>query len=303
MKPNFLIIGAEKAGTTWLYDRLRRHPDIFMPGVKEIHYFNELNSNHQPRRNYEKHDLEWYTDHFRQRENETAVGESTPMYLCDEQAPERIRTHLPDVRLIACLRHPTDRAYSHYWMARGKNHTEYSFQQVVDRKVSKFVKRGRYGVQLKRYLERFKRAQLQVVIHEELFADPVHHLNELCAFLGVEDTFYRDQDWITDAVNRSSTVRSTFFHRAIGTVAKWMRDRNGFRQALDALKKTGLTDRIKQANKQSRDYPDIPSDLRFELDNYYGSTVQEVEEILGRRIRVWRKQSTATIPESVSRLG
>ena len=303
MTLSFLIIGAEKSGTTWLYDRLRRHPDVFMPEVKEVHYFNQRNSNHQLRRNYEKHDFEWYENHFRERAGESAVGEATPMYLCDEQAPERIRTHLPNVRLIVSLRHPTDRAYSHYWMARGKKHTEYSFRRVVEQKVPKFIQRGRYGEQLERYLDRFERSQLQIVVHEELFEEPVRHLNELCAFLEVEDAFYGGQDWITEAVNRSSSIRSPFLQRVIGTTAKWMRDREGFRQVLDALKKTGLTDQVKQANKAPRDYPPMPVDLRRKLDDYYVSTVLKTEEILGRRIPSWREQSTATIPESGSLQG
>lgn len=186
-------------------------------------------------------------------------------------------------------------------MARGKAHTEYTFRQVVEQKVPKFIERGRYGEQLRRYLDRFERWQLHILIHEELFADPVRHLNKVCTFLGIEDTFYNDQEWITDAVNRSSTIRSTVLHRAISSVAKWMRDRNGFRQALDALKKTGLTDQIKQANREPRDYPEMPDELRRELDDYYSDTVRDIEEILGRRVRVWREQSTVAIPDLVSR--
>jgi hypothetical protein len=292
-KPNFLIIGAEKSGTTWLYDRLRRHPDVFMPEVKEIHYFNQLDSNHQPRRNYERHGFEWYEDHFRAREGEAAVGEVTPMYLCDKQASKRIRTHLPNVRLVACLRYPTDRAYSHYWMARGKEHMTRSFREVVQKRTLRFIERGRYGKQLERYLSQFNRSQILVLVHEELFADPVQHLNAISSFLGVEDTFYRDQSWITDAVNRSSTVRSTALHRMIGNTAKWMRDHEGFRQVLDFLKRTGLTDRIKKVNKAPRDYPDMPYELRCELDQHYAPTVQRVEEVLDREIWTWRNRSTA----------
>jgi hypothetical protein len=297
MIPSFLIIGAEKSGTTWLYDRLRRHPDVFMPKVKEIHYFNEQNSNHQPRRNYEKHGFEWYEDHFRERKRESAVGEATPMYLCDEQAPERIRTHLPNVRLVVSLRYPTARAYSHYWMARGKDHTMSPFEEIVERRSPRFIERGLYGKQLERYLSHFERSQIRVLVHEELFADPTRNLNALCAFLEVEDTFYRDQDWIMEAVNPSSTVRSFLLQQIIGTAAKWMRDREGFRQVLDALKKTGLTDQVKQANKAARDYPPMPVDLRRELDEYYASTVLKTEEILGRRIPNWRERSTAMISE------
>ena len=79
----------------------------------------------------------------------------------------------------------------------------------------------------------------------------------------------------------------------IGNTAKWMRDHEGFRQVLDLLKKTGLTDRIKKANKAPREYPDMPCELRCELDRYYASTVQRVEEVLDREICTWRNRSTA----------
>jgi hypothetical protein len=74
MLPNFLIIGAEKAGTTWLYDRLKRHPDIFMPEVKEIHYFNSRKSTLESNSHYEDHDLDWYRDFFRHQKKEKACG-------------------------------------------------------------------------------------------------------------------------------------------------------------------------------------------------------------------------------------
>ena len=79
----------------------------------------------------------------------------------------------------------------------------------------------------------------------------------------------------------------------IGNTAKWMRDHEGFRQVLDFLKRTGLTDRIKKVNKAPRNYPDMPYELRFELDQHYAPTVQRVEEVLDREIWTWRNRSTA----------
>lgn len=299
MIPNFLIIGAEKSGTTWLYDRLRRHPDIFMPGVKEIHFFNRENSNLKPRRNYEQHDETWYRNHFRQRSGEQAIGEATPMYLCDEAAPNRIRHHLPDVKLIACLRYPTDRAYSHYWMAKGKNHVRLDFEEVVRQQDPRFVERGRYEWQLKHYLDLFSRDQLLVLVHEEVFDSPSGSLKRICAFLDVDENFFQGQSWIKEKVHPSSTERSVFLHRTIGTVAKWMRAREGFRQMLDFLKEVGVAQWVKQMNKKPRDYPEIPDDLRRELDEYYTPTVQQVERVLGRRIEAWRKRSTTLVPEPI----
>lgn len=288
MLPTFLVIGAEKAGTTWIYNQLRRHPDVFMPSVKELHLFNRKGSNLETSATLENKDLDWYEYHFRSAENESAVGEATPMYLCDPSAPTQIYQQIPDVKLIACLRYPTDRAYSHYWMARGKEHTNLDFEQVVRRRDARFIERGRYGQQLERYLSFFDRDQLLILIHEEVFSDPSQSLTRVCSFLGVDNTFYQDQSWIYESVNQSSTIRSTLLHRVIGATATWMRNQEGFRLLLDGLKKVGIAGRIKQMNKRARNYPEIPEKLRSELDEYYAPTVQHVEQIIGRRIDSWR---------------
>jgi hypothetical protein len=296
MLPDFLVIGAEKAGTTWLYDRLKRHPTVFMPSVKELHFFNQRNSNLELTDTFEEKDREWYEYHFRNAEEEAAVGEATPMYLCDEHAPERIAKSIPDVKLIACLRHPTDRAYSHYWMAKGKQHTELGFDEVVRRREDRFIERGHYGKQLERYLLHFDRDQLLILIHEELFTQPSTFLNRVCSHLGVDDTFYQDQSWIREKEHASSTERSVIFHQLIGKVATWMRTHEGTRQLLDGLKRVGVAGWIKQVNKQERPYPEMSEEIRAELDEYYADTFRQVEDILGRRVEVWRNQSVSGTP-------
>lgn len=186
------------------------------------------------------------------------------MYLCDKKAPKCIRHYLPDVRLVACLRYPTDRAYSHCWMSRGKEHTTRSFQEVVQCRLPRFIERGRHGEQLERYLSYFNRSKILVLVHEEMFDEPVQHLNKVCSFLGIDDSFYRNQSWITEPVNRSSAIRSTLLHRGISTAAKWMRDREGLRQM---------------------------------LGQYYAPAIQRVEEVLDRHIWPWQNRSTVFIPK------
>ena len=299
MLPNFLTIGAEKAATTWLYDRLRRHPDIFMPDVKELHYFNGKNSNlESSANNFETQNLEWYKAHFEGAEEENAIGEATPMYLCDPEAPTQIHRTIPDVKLIACLRYPTDRAYSHYWMARGKDHTSISFEEVVQSREARFIERGRYARQIERYLDYFERDQILILIHEEVFDAPSESLNEICSFLGIDDSFYKDQPWITERVHSSSTERSILLHRAIGTLATWLRDHEGLRQMLDFIKDIGIAQWLKQANKKRREYPKMLVELRRELDEYYAPTIQRVEQILGRQLEVWRDRSMKDLPDA-----
>jgi hypothetical protein len=179
-------------------------------------------------------------------------------------------------------------------MARGKNHTEQSFEELVNERDERFVERGRYGQQLTRYLEIFDRGQLLVLIHEELFTRSAEALNRICSFLDVDDEFFQDQPWITGTVHSSSTERSIFLHRSIETVAMWMRRQRGFRQVLDFVKDLGIAQWVKQANKRERDYPEMPDELRRGLDEYYASTIHRVEQILGRRVEVWRNRTLVT---------
>ena len=277
MLPNFLIIGAEKGGTTWLYEKLRRHPEVYMPRVKELYFFNNDGG--------EGKTQEWYEKHF---EAAPAVGEATPAYMYDEHAPRRIADMVPDMKLIACLRHPTDRVYSHYWMNRGVDKIDCSFNKVVSQRREPYIGNGLYGEQVDRYLSYFDRDQLLILISEEVFSAPSASLNKICSFLGVDDTFYQDQEWIARRENRAARIRSRTALEVMSAVGGWMRHTEGARQVLDALKATGVTDLIKGTNRETREYPEMDPELRRELDEQYVSTVLYVENILGREIKVWR---------------
>ena len=277
MLPNFLIIGAEKGGTTWLYEKLRRHPEVYMPSVKELYFFSRDGRFSKTR--------EWYEKHF---EAAPAVGEATPAYMYDEQAPRRIADTIPDVKLIACLRHPTDRVYSQYWMNRGLGGVDYTFEEAIHEKKKMYIGHGLYGEQLDRYFSYFDRDQLLILISEEMFAEPKASLNCISSFLGIDDTFYQDQKWISTRENRASRNRSRWVFELIQVIAKWMRHTEGLRQGLNALKAIGLADLIKGANRKPREYPEMDPEVRKELDEYYRPTIGRVEEIIGRRIEAWR---------------
>src|SRR4051794_34967159 len=111
MLPNFLIIGAAKAGTTSLYHYLRQHPDVYMSTIKEPNYFcfEEQLPEYAPVRT-----LAEYESLFDGASSQPAVGEASTQYLNSAAAPRRIANILPNVRLIVSLRNPADRAYSSY---------------------------------------------------------------------------------------------------------------------------------------------------------------------------------------------
>jgi hypothetical protein len=198
--PDFIIIGAQKGGTTSLNRYLRVHPDIGMSITGEVNFFSWRYSE----------GLAWYLAHFPLRGEVTVVGVSSPSYLLHPKVPERVRDALPHVKLIALLRNPVDRAYSHYQMSFRKGIEPLSFEEAIAaepdrlrdssdwsdlqwRKSSyvSYLSRGVYADQLQRWLSFFQREQLLVLKSETLFGQPDESLRRTFAFLGLQPQLQR----------------------------------------------------------------------------------------------------------------
>jgi hypothetical protein len=197
--PNFLIIGAQKSGTSWLGAMLDEHPDIFVV-PREVHYFDWA---HQ----YER-GTSWYEQQFAGWNGESAVGEKTPEYLqtnvtlLDDHRPDTHRTiHelVPDARLIVILRDPVDRIAS---AARHLVHTRrisprVDLDALLQNKLPKHrllydlgLSYGFYDARLRPFFETFERDQILVLIYEEDVRDePANGLRKSAAFVGVDPSF------------------------------------------------------------------------------------------------------------------
>jgi hypothetical protein len=196
--PDFLILGAQKAGTTALYAYLRWHPQITGPSFKEVSFFD---------RHYARGER-WYRAHLPIRRS-GLVGEASPSYLFHPLAPERVRRLVPHARLIALVRDPVDRAFSHYQHEVALGREELSFEDALAREDERmqgevermlrdpayfsyawwnytYAARGRYAEQLERWLAAFPREQLLVLFTEELAADTAGTYRRVLHFLGVD---------------------------------------------------------------------------------------------------------------------
>jgi hypothetical protein len=206
--PDFVIIGAAKAGTTSLYAWLCEHPCVERARAKEIHYFSY----------YHYRGADWYRHHFPLREERDAfatergrpflTGEASPSYMLDDRAPQRMAALIPDVKLIVQVRDPVDRAYSQFQMRRRDGEEPISsFAAALEREDPTFaataaaaraaraldpegdwrtyLRRGRYAEQLVRWFEYFPRDQFHVVAMEDLAANPERSLNDVHEFLGL----------------------------------------------------------------------------------------------------------------------
>jgi hypothetical protein len=181
-EPTFLIVGAAKAGTTSLAAYLGGHPHVFVAPEKEVHFFDHD-------RKYAR-GWQWYCDRFAGGADAAAVGEASPTYMWEQRAIERMAHHLPRAQLIAVLRNPVDRAYSHYWHMRGFDAESRPFEQALDDPQTElrhgYLARGRYAEQLKRLHAYFSPEQVRVVLFDDLVGDTDVAFAGICRWLGVE---------------------------------------------------------------------------------------------------------------------
>jgi hypothetical protein len=281
--PNFLIIGVEKGGTTWLHSQLIKHPDIFLPNTKEIHFFNKYNSNFIAH-DYFNLGLNWYLEFFKQYEGQQAVGEVTPMYICDPVAPFRIKQTLPDVKLIIILRDPVDRAYSHYWMAKHKNQTKLTFKEVIEQEEPRFIQRGLYYKQIKVYYELFNPNQIIVLFYDEVFKNPEYWLSQVCKFLGVNSIFYQNDNSLHNKVFQASAYRSSFLLNKQNYLVHKMRKSKVMSGMLNWLKRNGFSDQIKKINAVEKSYEKISEGDALLLQNYYQEDLTALSLLLNREL-------------------
>jgi len=210
LRPNFLVIGAQKSGTTSLQRYLAEHPAVLCATPKEVHYFDIAH-------HYAYGDG-WYVSHFpfwnrarrvqRRLGTRPAVGEATPDYLLHPWAPKRVHAFDPRMKLIAVLRDPVERAYSQHQMQVRKYGETLSFEEALDREEVEFpiefarmleettytwpadrrrsyVARGSYAELLERWFRFFPREQLLVLTSEELWSDPAAAVREIESFLDI----------------------------------------------------------------------------------------------------------------------
>ncbi|HUF37254.1 MAG TPA: sulfotransferase, partial [Anaerolineales bacterium] len=234
---DFLVIGAEKSGTTWLAGMLGRHPGVFIPPEKELFYFNErfFESPELPNFNAAQ-PLEWYLGFFAAAGPGQIKGEASPAYLWDEAAPSRIATFDPDLKLLAVLRDPAERAFSQYlyYIQRGL-FVRRSFEDALEARPD-LLTRGLYHRQLSRFLELFPPERVRIDFFDDLKADPGGFLAGVQAYLGVPAQLPGD---LETPANVTGVPRFAILNRAIAGLRYPLRKYNPPR-LLRFLRRTGL---------------------------------------------------------------
>ena len=184
--PDFVVVGAQKAGTTSLRAALAQHPGVHC--ARETHFFCDRFGN----------GVEWYSETLRAEAPAgplRLLGEKCPHYLSHPDAIGRMAATVPEAKLVVVLRDPVARAYSHYWHQRRRMREQLPFDDALDAEADRttggddefaYVGRGRYLAQLERIRGAYPADALHVMFFEDLVRDPAGELAALGAFLGVD---------------------------------------------------------------------------------------------------------------------
>jgi len=202
--PNFLIIGANKAGTTSLHSYLFSHPEIFMSKIKEPMFFafdgKELPVNSSGIIN----NINDYKKLFEDVTNEIAIGEASTTYLHNSRFAERIKSYIPNVNIIGILRNPIDRAYSNYRMNVDFGIEKRSFKKCVieEMKIGSklnsivqgkhYLHLGLYSKHVKKYINTFPEKQVNFFLYEHYKENPVDLISQIHDILGVNKDIVPD---------------------------------------------------------------------------------------------------------------
>ncbi len=207
MLPNFLIIGAAKAGTTSLWDYLSHHPQVYMPRKqKEANFFALEGTRPEFKGPGDDHwlnriaitNLEDYEALFEGVTDQVAIGEASPLYMYHPDAPRRIKAYIPSVKIVAILRNPAERAYSSYLhLLRDGREPSHDFAEALRLEAGRisagwehiwhYQAMGFYYAQLRRYYDLFSRDQIKIIIFSDLATNERAVLKGLMRFLEIGD--------------------------------------------------------------------------------------------------------------------
>jgi hypothetical protein len=194
--PNFLVIGAMKAGTTSLHRYLQGHPEIYLPDryraarTKEFDFFTTAHNWHLG--------VDWYASHFASAGPAVAIGEISPNYSKHPEhpgVPRRIHSIMPDVKFVYLVRDPIERLRSHYRHQVGKGRESRDIDTALTDEPA-YLDASRYWMQIEQYLEYFSEAQFLVITTEDLRDRRPQTVARTLAFLGV------NSDWVSPQMDK-----------------------------------------------------------------------------------------------------
>jgi len=297
--PNFLIIGAPKAGTTSLFQYLRMHPDIFLSSLKEPNFFalqgkepNYTGPGDQRGNRCRVHQLDAYQALFSQPKGAQALGEASTIYLYSETAAENIAKHVPHMKLITILRNPVDLAYSAYLhMRREGREPCQTFEQALAQEKTRIQEgwtplwhltaQGEYAKQLKRYYKHFPKQQVKVFFYEAWQNNPQKVLKDILNFLNVDSNIKLDT---SKRFNESGKPKHIWLHHLLtknNPLKQWLKP------LLPKRFRRGMMASLTKKNLAQSQEPKMLATTRQMLQKHFHDDIKELEILTGQDLSHW----------------
>lgn len=292
--PNFLIIGVQKAGTSSINRYLKEHPQVYMSPLKETNFLTNVSKDSQQNDSSQSKRIttfEQYAQLFENVDDEIAIGEASPNYLFHYQSSsELIHQYLPQAKLIAIIRDPSERAYSDYLMHvreakyKGKSLVE---QLKTSSQTSYTLLKGLYYQPLKHFVEKFGSDQIQVYLYEDFCRSPLMFMQTLYEFIGVDQTFQPDMSY---KMQQGKLPKNK-------TVNNLLRTENPIRTAAaNTLKfffplqvRQKIRNQILEANSIDKKQVPLSTEERKLLVNYYRDDILKLQDLINRDLSAWLK--------------
>ena len=294
IKPDFIGIGAPKAGTTWIFENLRKHPDIFVTPVKETNFFHYIDM-------YDR--IDEYKKHFSGSDRYVVKGEISVRYLASPRAAERIYKHIPDVKLFVSLRNPIDQAYSHYWHLKRQNFhqpdlskVDISFEESINDFKELVLGSSYYYESLNQWYNYFKPEQISVIIFEDILTDPAAVIKNLYQYLGVDENFmpnsiYKHNSSVRKGRSpRGKTIQKihTQLYRFLSiNIYQPIKEIVGVRHA--SRLKEGLRLRTLMESLFTKEgYPEMDTNTRKYLVEIFSDDINKLQDLIQKDLSHWK---------------
>jgi len=289
MLPNFIIVGAPKAGTTSLYHYLSEHPQVFMSEPKEVNFFSraEIEDQGLYYQDFKAKDLNDYEKLFEGGVGKKAIGEGSVSYLFYPETPQKIKDILPDVKTIILLRDPLSRGYSHYLMDFRLGLVDLTYDEIAFKKVKhkkmdlyyqQYVELGLYYEQVKRYFDIFGKNQVKIYLQEDLRNDPDSLIDNLYDYLEIDKTFTPNTD---QEHNAFSMPKNGLIQKLYGSYM--------LRSTLSKIFPNKLKEMLLNTFFERAKKPELNPKTKEYLLSLYKPNIEKLETLLDANLSGWYK--------------